>query len=68
MPESHAKKLESSLADFDGNQIKKTKLQITSKGDETLVTSDRTGLLKLPFVKKRAKIIYFNQGWSRPWS
>jgi hypothetical protein len=46
MPESHAKKLESSFADFDGIQIKKTKLQITSEEDETLVTTDRTGLLK----------------------
>jgi hypothetical protein len=43
MPESQAKKLESSLANFDGNQIKKTKFQLTDEGEETLVTSNRTG-------------------------
>lgn len=47
MPESQAKKLESSLADLDGNQIKKTKLQLT-EGEEILVTSERPGLLKSP--------------------
>lgn len=53
MPESQAKKLESSLglsAGFDSNQIKAAKLQLTEQ-DETLITSNHEGSSKLLLFK-----------------